>query len=95
MADTPVNPYSPPREQPPQARTQRRQSNRRVRNLLREIAQAFFTIFGIMVGWMLIGYGEIRLTNLSTLLGILVIGLACLRALGIRIRRPGSRGSRK
>ncbi len=93
--DAPVNPYAPPHEQSAIERPRHSDHDRRVRKLLLEAAQAFFTIVGIMAGWGFIGFGGMRWFSLFTLLGIAIIGLTCSLALGIRLHASGPHVDRK
>ena len=84
MVDTPVNPYSPPSDQPDDDTSVTDVPDR---NVVLEIVQAFTTIIGIMIGWVFIGTGGV-------LLGSVIIGVSCMIGLGVRIGGSSARKRR-
>lgn len=84
MVDVPHNPYSPPREQ---GVVESPVGNAPRRNLLLEVARAFATILGIMVGWIIVGAGFLKESTAVVFLGVIVIGLACVIGLSSAQRR--------
>jgi hypothetical protein len=80
------NPYAPPRET---SKLVPRAPRRPKRNILLEIVQAFSTIVGILIGWILIGAGQLYGSYAIGLAGIAVIVLSCM--IGRLNKRRGAR----
>ena len=85
MRESPLNPYSPPSDQPS---VELPDSRPLARNIFLEVVQAVAEITGITIGWIFIGMdGAARWASGGTVLGFTIIALSCVIGLGLRSRR--------
>lgn len=85
MNDVP-NPYVPPQAES----TPKGESENWLKRMLLEAAHAFLTIFGVVLGWAIIGSGMVQESNLRVVLGVAVIIATCCFGLLLKIKQKNS-----
>ncbi|MCP4890284.1 MAG: hypothetical protein GY904_27265 [Planctomycetaceae bacterium] len=85
MNDDP-NPYVPPQAES----TPEGDSENRLKRMLLEAAHAFLTIFGIVLGWAVIGSGVVQDSTLRVVLGLAVIIATCCFGLLLKVKQKKS-----
>ena len=81
------NPYLPPQTNS----DSEAESERPLKRMLLQASHAFLTIFGIVVGWALIGSGMVQNSTVLVVLGIALIVAACCFGLLMKVKQKNRR----